>query len=99
MALTFMRLMQQMSCSLPPSTRLRASDKPLRRAAMRLTVRVALKTAVNVGRNKVDSMRSYLETLLGLLKYMSSPFQNILRICKYHLLYRVLYSFMTSAKN
>ena len=63
------------------------------------SVRVALKTAVNVGRNKVDSMRSYLETLLGLLKYMSSPFQNILRIFKYHLFDRVLYSFLTSAKN
>ena len=62
-------------------------------------VRGALKTAVNEGRNKVDSMRSSLETLLRLLKYMSSPFQNILRMCKYHLFNQVLYGVMTSAKN
>ena len=62
-------------------------------------VRGALKTAVNEGRNKVDSMRSSLERLLRLLKYMSSPFQNILRMCKYHLFNQVLYGVMTSAKN
>ena len=63
------------------------------------SVRGALKTAVNGDRNKVDSIRSYLGILLGLPKYMSSPFQNILRICKYYLFCRVLYGFMTSAKN
>ena len=44
-------------------------------------------------------MRTSLEALLELLKYMSSPFQNILSMCKYHSMTQVLYGFMTSAKN
>ena len=65
-------------------------DRGVRKLFLNENVRGALKTAVNEGRNKVDSMRSYLETLLQLFIYKSSPFQNVLRVCKHHLFHQVL---------